>query len=106
MSSFLHTLSLLATTWLLWRFIHWLFSKDPLRSIPGPPSKSFLTGTLSSILYKQAQILHPTLSSGSLGQYFSRYGLEFHRDVALNYGPVVRLSGPFGVRIANLLCRD
>ncbi|KZT01514.1 cytochrome P450 monooxygenase [Laetiporus sulphureus 93-53] len=76
MSSFLHTLSLLAATWLLWRFIRWLISKDPLRSIPGPPSMSFLTG--------------------NLGQYFNRYGLEFQRDVALNYGPVVRLSGPFG----------
>ncbi|KZT00831.1 cytochrome P450 monooxygenase [Laetiporus sulphureus 93-53] len=76
MSSVLRTLSFLTATWLLWKFIRWLFSEDPLRGIPGPPSKSFLTG--------------------NLGRYFNRYGSEFQRDVALNYGPVVRLSGPFG----------
>ncbi|KZT00821.1 cytochrome P450 [Laetiporus sulphureus 93-53] len=63
MPSLLHSLLLLAATWLSWRLIRWLFSKDPLRNVPGPPSKSFLTGAL---------------------------------DVALNYSPVVRLSGPFG----------
>lgn len=32
-------------------------------------------------------------------QFFTRHGQEFQRDVALNYGSVVRLEGPLGRKI-------
>ncbi|EPS99479.1 hypothetical protein FOMPIDRAFT_1096252, partial [Fomitopsis schrenkii] len=44
--------------------------------IPGPPSESFL--------------------SGDLGRLYTRDALEFHRHIALDYGPVTKLNGFFG----------
>lgn len=32
-------------------------------------------------------------------QFFDRRGLEFHERLAQNYGPVVKIYGPFLVRI-------
>nr|BAK09502.1 cytochrome P450 [Postia placenta] len=44
-----------------------------LENLPGPPSRSFL--------------------KGSLGEMFHRHAWPFQTDVALNYGPVVKLRG-------------
>ncbi|KAF9811020.1 hypothetical protein IEO21_06724 [Rhodonia placenta] len=50
-----------------------------MRNIPGPPSRSWMKGNVM--------------------QFFTRHGQEFQRDVALNYGSVVRLEGPLGRKI-------
>lgn len=37
--------------------------------------------------------------AGNIGQFFNRHGSDFQKDVAVNYGSVVKLHGPFGVSV-------
>ncbi|PCH43494.1 cytochrome P450 [Wolfiporia cocos MD-104 SS10] len=69
-----------ATTALLWSFIgHHDDKYILLDNVPGPRSHSFWTG--------------------NLGQFLSRHGLDFHREISQDYGPIVKVHGPFGRRL-------
>ncbi|CCM01001.1 uncharacterized protein FIBRA_03049 [Fibroporia radiculosa] len=61
---------------LTWHYMDVHKGRSALRHIPGPPSESFLKGNVT--------------------QFFSRYGTNFQRHVAFDFGPVVRLNGMFG----------
>ncbi|PCH40495.1 cytochrome P450 [Wolfiporia cocos MD-104 SS10] len=69
-------LLLLGAFWILRDYVSRNILKPPFDNIPGPPAKSFWKGNLS--------------------QFFGRDCDDFQRDVALTYGPVVRMRGLFG----------
>jgi len=50
-------------------------ASDILHSLPGPPVDSLWTGNMH--------------------QFFDRRGLDFHERLAQDYGPVVKIHGPF-----------
>ncbi|PCH34491.1 hypothetical protein WOLCODRAFT_95499, partial [Wolfiporia cocos MD-104 SS10] len=58
-----------------WHLLESYRRLTPLNNISGPPSGSFLAGNIIRL--------------------FSRESASFQREVALDYGPVVRLCGPF-----------
>ncbi|KAI0955823.1 hypothetical protein AcV7_006386 [Taiwanofungus camphoratus] len=63
-------------TWILWQCIRYRSIRQLLERIPGPPSQSFWTGNVI--------------------QFSARNGMVFEKEVAQNYGPVVKISGLFG----------
>lgn len=72
-----------------------------LENLSGPPSRSFLKSelTCSLVVYSPLNPSH----TGSLGEMYNRHAMPFQKDVALNYGSVVKLRGLFNVRsIRNL----
>nr|F1SYI1.1 RecName: Full=Cytochrome P450 monooxygenase 219; Flags: Precursor [Postia placenta Mad-698-R]BAK09525.1 cytochrome P450 [Postia placenta] len=75
----LYGLLAFGTVWLVRRQSKNHDAHRVMRNIPGPPSRSWMKGNIM--------------------QYFTRHGRAFQRDVALNYGPVVRLQGPLGRKI-------
>ncbi|KAI0917649.1 hypothetical protein AcW1_010348 [Taiwanofungus camphoratus] len=79
MSPIMQGLLICAATWLLWQFLRRRLFRSPLDNIPGPASQSILLG--------------------NIGQFFNRHGSDFQKDVAVNYGSVVKLHGPFGTRM-------
>lgn len=82
-----------------WR-VFWRVS--PLDSLPGPPSTSFLTGECCLHLYTECDtrtLAELPLPTGNLRQYIDRNAWEFHREVAQNYGPVVKMHSFFNVRL-------
>nr|VWP00939.1 Hormone-sensitive lipase [Ganoderma boninense] len=62
--------------WALWQIIRPFVVKSPLDVVPGPPSKSLL--------------------SGNLEQLFDRDAWGFHDEVGQNYGPVVKINAVLG----------
>ncbi|PCH34772.1 cytochrome P450 [Wolfiporia cocos MD-104 SS10] len=68
--------ALCGALWLFWRVYKHVFERSPLDNIPGPASVSF--------------------SKGNLAQFYDRQGWDFHHELGLKYGPVVKLHGPFG----------
>ncbi|PCH40536.1 cytochrome P450 [Wolfiporia cocos MD-104 SS10] len=69
-ANYITHLLLLVAAYLTWHYF-WRFRS--LNNIPGPASKSFL--------------------KGNLPEFFGRYGTEFQKEVALDYGPVVKMRG-------------
>ncbi|KAI0721162.1 cytochrome P450 [Fomitopsis betulina] len=70
--------------WVLLCFLGWISSRVVRRrdltsrvldNLPGPHSESFWTGNMH--------------------QFFDRRGLRFHEQLAQDYGPVVKIHGPF-----------
>ncbi|KAM5531524.1 hypothetical protein V8D89_010179 [Ganoderma adspersum] len=62
--------------WALWQIIRPFVVKSPLDVVPGPPSKSLL--------------------SGNLEQLFDRDAWGFHDEVGQNYGPIVKINAVLG----------
>ncbi|KAJ7663992.1 cytochrome P450 [Mycena polygramma] len=60
--------------------VQWIWRRifSPLDNIPGPPSKSLITGNLT--------------------QYYAPDGADFHKQMEENYGQVVKIHGLFGAR--------
>ncbi|KAL0960499.1 hypothetical protein HGRIS_005537 [Hohenbuehelia grisea] len=69
-----------ALIYLSFKFATWILkpylTRSPFRSIPGPPSASWITG--------------------NLGQLFTSHGLPFHNHIVNHYGGVVKVHGFFG----------
>ncbi|KAH8115664.1 cytochrome P450 [Phellopilus nigrolimitatus] len=59
-------------TYALWRFLSFLFVKNPLSKIPGPPKVSWL--------------------KGNFDQVYNKDGWEFHRKLYEDYGGAVRVD--------------
>lgn len=78
-----------------WHLLESYRKLTPLNNISGPPSGSFLTGTPQFIL--DSMCSHFFIAPGNIIRLFSRESAPFQREVALDYGPVVRLCGPFKV---------
>ncbi|KAJ7488873.1 cytochrome P450 [Mycena latifolia] len=72
----IQTVVLLGAGYVFVSLLRRVFRRSPLDTIPGPPSKSFLTGNLL--------------------QYHNPDGWEFQRELEENYGGVVRLRGLLG----------
>jgi len=66
-----------AATLYVWRYLRRNASNPAFDKIPGPPSQSFWNGNMQ--------------------QFFDPLGFSFHQEIAHEYGPVVKLHGPFGV---------
>ncbi|KAH9833165.1 cytochrome P450 monooxygenase [Rhodofomes roseus] len=78
MSSGLLLSSVLIVT-LLWRvfiYTRLLIASAPLNRLPGPPRESFW--------------------NGNLRQFLARHAEDFQKHVAVDFGPVVKMSGYFG----------
>ncbi|KAJ2926779.1 hypothetical protein H1R20_g10302, partial [Candolleomyces eurysporus] len=67
-----------AGTWVFWRTLRRVFTKNPLDNIPGPSSKSFLAGHFEHL--------------------WSPTGWEFHKTISEKYGGVLKLDGAFGAK--------
>ncbi|KAI0716430.1 cytochrome P450 [Earliella scabrosa] len=72
----LYVLSLGGLLWVVWQVVRPFFEKSPLDVVPGPPSKSII--------------------SGNLEQLFDRDAWDFHDEVSRNYGPVVKINAVLG----------
>lgn len=70
---------ILGTFWHLWQNPRRNTVTDVLDKLPGPPSQSWWKGNIE--------------------QWFTRHSEAFQREVALNYGHVVKLHGLFGNRM-------
>ncbi|KAI0822979.1 cytochrome P450 [Trametes gibbosa] len=68
--------SLLCMTWLLYRVLR---SPSSLDKVQGPPAASFLTGNMLQLMDRQ--------------------GWKFHREIACNYGSVVKLHWLFNAPV-------
>lgn len=104
-SSLLQTAFLVVAGCVVTAILHRVFNRSVLDNIPGPPSKSFLTGTWTSGLS------HVSLQSplGNTLEYYNPTGWRFHRELEDNYGGVVLLRGLFNVRgisTDSILCAD
>ncbi|CCL98383.1 uncharacterized protein FIBRA_00378 [Fibroporia radiculosa] len=73
---FLSPVLIVGLTWAIWNYYHNKQVNSVLDNIPGPPNKSFVYG--------------------HFGKFFNRFGVEFNKEVALNYGSVCRMSGMLG----------
>jgi cytochrome P450 len=67
---------LYAFSWALWKAVRNYFVKSALDNIPGPSPGSFW--------------------KGSFPQIFDVNGWDFHREIAENYGPVVKVKALLG----------
>ncbi|KAF6760456.1 cytochrome P450 [Ephemerocybe angulata] len=76
LSAFFRVFISLAVARVLWNVVRWLFKKDPLDNIPGPPSKSFLTGSMFELSNPRAW--------------------QFHHQIAEEFGGVVKFKGLLG----------
>jgi hypothetical protein len=74
-------------------------SSSTLDNIPGPPSKSFITGA-RPVFFCFACISYriDTPSPGNLTEYHDADGWDFQEKLEQNYGRVVRFQGLLGVR--------
>ncbi|KAI0789221.1 cytochrome P450 [Abortiporus biennis] len=75
----LHAVVLSVVAWVVWKVAYRFFVRTSLDNIPGPKSKSILTG--------------------NLGQMFDRHGWDFHHELGQRYGPIVKLSGILGQQV-------
>ncbi|KAJ6607875.1 cytochrome P450 [Mycena sp. CBHHK59/15] len=78
-STLLQTALFLCTAYVLTALLRRIIGRSVLNNIPGPPSKSFLTGNLL--------------------QYHNPNGWDFQQDIEENFGGVVRLRGLLGSNI-------
>ncbi|RPD55983.1 cytochrome P450 [Lentinus tigrinus ALCF2SS1-6] len=62
--------------WAIWQLVRPLFERSPLDIVPGPPSKSIV--------------------SGNLEQLFDRDAWGFHDELGQNYGSVVKIHAVLG----------
>lgn len=80
-------------------YLRCVHRRDPtsrvLDNLPGPQLGSLWTG--KEHLNKTTSVTDTAI--GNMHEFFDRRGLEFHERLAQNYGPVVRLHGPFLVSI-------
>ncbi|KAH9930173.1 cytochrome P450 [Amylocystis lapponica] len=68
-------LLLCGIAWFLRRYLQYRSANTTLNNLPGPPSTSFWTGNIRQI--------------------YDPHGSAFHRDITLNYGPVVKMHAFF-----------
>ena len=81
--------------WALWQIIRPYVVKSPLDVVPGPPSKSFLSGESLVAGYPRSILM--VFPSGNLEQLFDRDAWGFHDEVGQNYGPIVKINAVLGV---------
>ncbi|OCH84539.1 cytochrome P450 monooxygenase [Obba rivulosa] len=72
----LQSVLICSATWFLWKSLRQFIVKSSLDNLPGPPSKS--------------------LWRGHIPQIYGRHEWDFYKDIAQNYGPVVKLNGLLG----------
>ncbi|KAI0739058.1 cytochrome P450 [Daedaleopsis nitida] len=72
----LYVVILSGLLWVIWQVVRPFFENSPLDVVPGPPSKSIV--------------------SGNLEQLFDRDAWGFHDEVAQQYGPVVKINAVLG----------
>jgi hypothetical protein len=78
----------------IWSILQRVFGSSVLDNLPGPPSRSILTGV--------RPILHlphfmTCIVTGNLSEFTDPDGWEFHADIEQNYGQVVKIRGLLGV---------
>ena len=93
--SLAETALLLLLLWLSYRLTIFFTKESPFSNIPGPPSSSWLTGTLPNHIF--LSISHIVLL-GNMVEYMDRHGWAFH-DKLIEYGRVCALNGLFGVSL-------